>query len=437
MRSTTRGRSGINRALGQLLVRPEQLQAVTPDPKVPVPLYPLEGDGVEPALTRFLEATTDAVRLVHASVVSRAILSQYDLAELEDLRRELQFGELSRTIPYQQQTDHSAHTLYLYLLGKFLYFNSPRIEKAVEAFLAEEKANRRTQRFLFRWVYVSLLHDVGYVFQGAPERERRAVDRLFRPARVCGFLDAGSRDDARLALAGLRLPRFEGLGNSEDVLDELRRIPWGAAVQLDNDGFGVFDMLVGPGIHPTPAELERFAYSVAAAGYDGISGGVVDHAVASGLLLLSYATFWYWIAFKLKHKGELNPYKNAGEFLRNDIVPACYATAAHNIIGTFAKKAPTKLRLEDEPLLYLGVLCDELQKWDRFPVGERYLGDLESFSKACTDSEGITLSVTGERVVMKVAEEELAAKIIAALKDRLEQPEAIIDVRGPSSRPLA
>ena len=42
--------------------------------------------------------------------------------------------------------------------------------------------------------------------------------------------------------------------------------------------------------------------------------------------------------------------------------------------------------------MYLGVLCDELQKWDRFPAGERYLRDLKSFEEYCTDSERIKLT---------------------------------------------
>src|SRR5438128_2685835 len=105
------------------------------------------------SIDSFLAATTDSVRLVRASKVSRQVLAHYNMAELEDLRAEIQASELLRVIPYSQQTDHSAHTLYLYLLGLHLFFESQALRKEIAKFLKEkDETPELVEHFLYLWV---------------------------------------------------------------------------------------------------------------------------------------------------------------------------------------------------------------------------------------------------------------------------------------------
>src|SRR5262249_5343522 len=136
-------------------------------------------------IEQFMNSTTDSVRLVRASQASRKILQVYDLEELEELRSTVQLSELLRIIPYARQTDHSAHTLYVYLLGIYLFFACSPLRKGIATFLKEQDNSRPLLiRFFFQWVFASLLHDIGYLFQGRSRSEIRAADRMFRPSTI-------------------------------------------------------------------------------------------------------------------------------------------------------------------------------------------------------------------------------------------------------------
>ena len=120
-------RSGINSELQKVISAPDWVSKL-PDVAGEHPHFlPKYRESIE----AFLGATTDSVRLVRASQVSRHILSEYDMAELEDLRSTVQASELLRVIPYARQTDHSAHTLYLYLLGIYLFFSCKTLRSGI------------------------------------------------------------------------------------------------------------------------------------------------------------------------------------------------------------------------------------------------------------------------------------------------------------------
>ncbi|MFH1924738.1 MAG: hypothetical protein ABIP48_33215, partial [Planctomycetota bacterium] len=346
------------------------------------------------SISSFLGATTDSLRLAHASAVSRQVLGMYEMEELEDLRQQVQLSELLRVIPYGRQTDHSAHTLYVYLLGVYLFLWCRTIRESIATHLGEKPDSKDlVERFLFRWVYASLLHDVGYVFQGRAKEELRAVDRMFSPTSIILTLcdeAAPIRHNLADRLHGRKWnPGFASIDFPEVMLDRLRHLPWGSDLGIQSlDAFVIFARFSGnkrPGfVH----EVEKYAYHVATTGYDGLSHGTLDHGVGSGLFLLMYSSYWYWMAVAMNRDGPFQGY-DLDEYFKKDIVPACFAAASHNLIK---RHAPTdKPAAVHDPILYLGILCDELQKWDRFPAGEDHLRDLDKFKDYCCDSEGILL----------------------------------------------
>jgi hypothetical protein len=391
--------------------------------------FPAKHVGV---LEQFLSATTDSVRLVRASQASRSILEEFDMEELEELRAEVQASELMRVIPYGRQTDHSAHTLYLYLLGLYLFFACKPLRTKLATFLGEpDQSEKFVQKFLFQWMFVSLLHDVGYIFHGRPKNEIRAIDRMFRSSTITRLLDAtdGLKQRVNKQILQQQIRPFETIQNPEDMLSLLRLIPWGKAVGLSDDGFETLSVYGPDNQQVTGSMLEDFAFQVASSGYDGFSEGVVDHAVASGLFLLRYSTFWFWLAKENNFEGPFANFKGNGfpkGYPAGDVVSACLATAAHNLIGPYGRKYGP-LDIDSNPLMYLGVICDELQKWDRFPAGERHLIDLDSFEEHCTDSERIELNGAwdGDKVVVRFTEPKLADKVKEALK-RLESVERFV-----------
>jgi hypothetical protein len=384
----------------------------------------------------FLNATTDSVRLVRASRASREILDEFDMGELEELRSTVQASELLRVIPYPRQTDHSAHTLYLYLLGIYLFFACQPLRVQIARFLKKkDKSAELVGQFLFQWVFVSLLHDIGYIFQGRSNYEIRAVDRMFRPPKVKSLIDEadeGLKQSVTNLITGMTIQPLESPQSPEDMLAVLRYIPWGSQANFANDIFESFSTYGPQDQQITASKLEDYAYQVASGGYDGFSEGTVDHAVASGLFLFRYSTFWFWLAKNNGFRGPFSVFRGNG-YPDEDVVAACFAAAAHNLIGFHGEKYGP-LEFEKNPILYLGVLCDELQKWDRFPAGERHLIDLNSFEEYCTDSERIHVSGQwdGDKVVFRFDEDELSKRVEKSLK-RLESVNQFVTINPTST----
>lgn len=404
-------RPGINSELFRGLVEDVPAWAVNLPawPHGPDGSYFLKNGAAE--LGAFLSATTDSVRLARAARVARLILKNHDMEEWQDLRDRLQLAELLHVIPYKKQTDHSAHTLYNYLLGLYIYLHVPSYRASFVASLDRSPAEHSAEalnRFLIQWIFASLLHDIGYVFQGRQNAEIRAVERLFRPASILRLLSSDPKVVRRQASQFLQAQKpgwirnFEDQQSPEKVLDELRSVPW-PGPDGENDLFTAFENVLEDRVGVEVSVLAEYAYAVAADGYDGRSGGVVDHAVATGLLLLSYASFWRDLAHKLGYpdQSSLASYKDR-YYLEKDVIRGCYAAASHNVIGSYSRTMGP-IDLNRDPLLFLAVLCDEVQRWDRFPAGEGHLVDLQAYSAHCTDSESLVLRIGGDRAELIVS----------------------------------
>jgi len=241
-----------------------------------------------------------------------------------------------------------------------------------------------------------------------------------------GTTDGGLRRSVTQLINRTFIEPFEPIQSPEDVLARLRHMPWGKFANLRDDIFESFSIFGPKQQQVTADDLEDYAYLVAAGGYDGLSEGTVDHAVATGLFLFRYSTFWYWLARENGFDDIFAPYAEGG-YPEKDVIAACFAAAAHNLIGVHARGP---LIFEKNPIMYLGVLCDELQKWDRFPAGERYLRDLKSFEEYCTDSERIKLTGEwdGDKVAAEFAESKLANRIRDALT-RISSADQFVDIR--------
>lgn len=93
-----------------------------------------------------------------------------DLADADHFRQGLLRREITGNMAYQRQRDHSAHTLNNYILGWYFFSNSIEVKKAISEHFAmrgivgEERAR---EGFGNLWPFVSLLHDLGYLFEGS------------------------------------------------------------------------------------------------------------------------------------------------------------------------------------------------------------------------------------------------------------------------------
>jgi hypothetical protein len=122
----------------------------------------------------------------------------------------------------------------------------------------------------------------------------------------------------------------------------------------------------------------------------------LDHGVCGGLLLLLYSTFYFklyfglpqdppagsldraiWIRFReaTNERFPPDPRDNAYHALWwwRGVLWGTAATAMHNIqqLGAESRDPHTNLgslKLEEDPIAYLGILVDCLEEWDRYTV---------------------------------------------------------------------
>jgi hypothetical protein len=382
-------------------------------------------------VARFFETRTDISRLGVAEKVAESILSIHGVDELAALRSIVAKQELMRHIKYERQIDHTAHTVYLYLLGVWFYDNVPAVRVAIDNQLSTTGTGTRTSSspsaetkpiddFLLVWSYASLLHDIGYVFYDlGPETQpdRKKVDSIF----LWHWLERQFPKASPAASTMLKaihtgfLKRYRksmppatatyAANAYEQVLNRLAAIPWVGDLTQSWVDLNGFQVLAPNEATRTRTKLQIFALNVARSGYDGAGlGRCVDHAVASGLLLLQYASYWYWLMLQVERAGKPDIAKEIFEGLDykvtnlvHHIALACRACAYHNVrpgvVG--ADSILNEFRLDKSPLLFLSVLCDELQRWDRFAAGAGHLEHWQEYTQFSLESSHIDLRAQG------------------------------------------
>ncbi|HBB98064.1 MAG TPA: hypothetical protein DC054_21990 [Blastocatellia bacterium] len=362
----------------------------------------------------FFEARTDISRLQTAQNVAEEILLKNDLRDLIEIRDIVAKQELHRQIRYGKQQDHTAHTVYLYFLGLWLYDNLPQIASAVQITCGSKEYAERDNYFLLQWTYASLLHDIGYAFHNLePEttKDRQLMDSVFSWTWIKKQYPSMSKDAEEVLRRAHQSwsSKYSGLmpsgtaayaqNSQEDVLRRLAAAPWLGEIFPEFQGQDLFDVL------DETCSLRKYAFEVARDGYGG-KGPCVDHAVASGLFLLQYTSFWYWIIQQIEITASVNVYEEiTGGFnydrqnIVSDFIPACRAVAFHNIQpqNKTSESIIPKLTLSEAPITFLAILCDELQRWDRSPAGWMHLDQYRLFSKSALESRNIEILCNGPR----------------------------------------
>lgn len=372
----------------------------------------MRGAGWIPTLATFFDTTDDFSRIVCGRAVSECLLRQRNMDYLVTLRDIVTEMELSRSTQYPKQTDHTVHTLYLFFLGVWMFDHSAHFRKQYsDCCVTGDRSPRWTyDAFLLQWLFAGLMHDVGYVFESvspATKPYRESVDELFRvdESRILKkhfpYCDAVTIETAcSIVSRNIRawsdagaLPQYAEAMTPKAVVRELDKAPWakGAVAGMAGSTSSLFQVSeerisarLGFESRPSAAQLMAYGSGAADLGYFGRPPAVVDHAFASGSLLLQLTSLRYWlvrtVAAQQPSAAELLSGRKASDrwpgfsydysALIDNIVPACHAVASHNFLpGAMVATSALPFSLEHGPLVFLSVLCDELQQWHRPPVG--------------------------------------------------------------------
>ena len=198
--------------------------------------------------------------------------------------RKLAEREFSREM-YSEYRDHVAHSIWVYLLGLYLYQGNNVLRDAIRSKFSEVEFKRA-------WKIAALFHDIGYTCDSGIDQEEEFVKPILQELqRFTNFplreylaarkYDLSEEDENMLAQLGHRhTPLQVTLNNIEQrplsgapskLLDLIEE--WAIPTQLGQRGqttpLGNY-YLLGKSVKPKPTKLERFR----------------DHGILSALLLL-------------------------------------------------------------------------------------------------------------------------------------------------------
>ena len=296
-------------------------------------------------LERFFNARMDEVRLWQASQYGHEVLGLTDLEDFDHFRRGVLRREVSGEVSYPKQRDHSAHTLYNYLLGWYFYSKSDLVREEMHRAFGRRQFQQVDFDKVFAdvWAFTSLLHDIGYLFEGGLEalssetqsnqiRIGGEVSQEYFSHQFWTHLGLSAVDD-REALrkqSGVEIPELErrtmtGLAYSLRSLGQLEPLrksictfakcakspiksPIDQQEGLASDAFELwkknYEYFTDPN-NPGNAQqmvkriehLETVFLALMQEGIPGSGVRVLDHGVCSGLLLLLAATFYFRVAY--------------------------------------------------------------------------------------------------------------------------------------------
>ena len=212
--------------------------------------------------------------------------------------------------------DHVSHSVYTFFLG--LYFKSK---------LPQIKIRRPLS-----WKLAAFLHDIGYPV----EHYTRLIGEYLNSVNS---LKMGIINNIQLS----RVPYSINIKNLEKLVS----------------GRNAFELI--------KSRLEKWDLTVDIKEiyYRKMSDGIVDHGILSALVVLNIvdALFFHNNPHNLKKHDWDGPIDWSINWFYRDNLDAASAIAVHNLP---LNKLGSRISFEKAPLLYLLLLCDSLQIWDRY-----------------------------------------------------------------------
>ncbi len=442
---------------------------------------------------RFLFATMDETRLRYAAEFSRVILLQEDMVDADHFREGVLKREASGEISYQKQRDHSAHATYNWMLGWYIYSHNSAIRDSVKDHVDRRLVcwgnDKPDHALLFglAWQFASLLHDIGYIFEGSlsvldPKTHSEQaligtrIARDFFESRFWIENGVSSVFDRKAIrnLIEVKPPRFKvgqsiariadtlrGIGELDALTRELRgklqntnyhgTPAWNPQQQLQllpNDSFDLWDLHFRSFNQEKAAERIRCAQRVFEAhvfqGLSGLGLRILDHGICSGLLQLLYSTFYYQIRFGLdlvpaaaghqaavveKFRDRAKAYDP--RYWWTAVVWGTGATAIHNIQQMkspwVANDKPGLLTIDEDPIAYLGILVDCIQEWDRYSV----VPDTVLQNLLPVQGIDMKLELANGRIVVTFPDARRAEKVRKELENALDGWAAVVEIMPP------
>ncbi|MCD8372220.1 MAG: hypothetical protein LUD27_02835 [Clostridia bacterium] len=229
--------------------------------------------------------------------------------------------------------DHYSHSVYVFAIGLAIYANDSVYRKTFLDFYDYSDNDVGALNFLHSWGLVSLFHDIGYPYQLAHEQIKGYNEELWGKGSAAVF-------------------PYVSFGNIESfiAIDEKTQERLNGCLSEDYK-FDSLNSLLAYGLN-----LRE--------GYD--CKEVCDELLQRVIRQKDFMDHGYFSAVILAKKLLLSP----NFTVNNERVDVLTAILLHNNFNKYSENARHPISLDEHPLAYLLILCDELQVWDRMAYGK-------------------------------------------------------------------
>lgn len=231
----------------------------------------------------------------------------------------------------EKHRDHYSHSVYVFALGLAIYANDGEYRRIFNEFYGLSDDGKAACTFLRLWGLVSLFHDIGYPFQLAHEQIKTYTRELWGEVPTNPFVSFGNLDKFLAIDEKTQETIAKGLRTDRKFRDVNALLAYGLNVREGYDEATVHKLL-----------------------YDRVitAPKFMDHGYFSAVILARrlFAAPDFYI-----------------DMPRLDVFTAILL---HNNFNKYDMPNAHPIALDEHPLAYILVLCDELQCWDRLAYGK-------------------------------------------------------------------
>ena len=230
--------------------------------------------------------------------------------------------------------DHYSHSVYVFALGLSIYANDIAYRRAYLQFYGLADDGKSAFNFLKFWGMVALFHDIGYPFQLAHEQIKTYTQEVW-----------GDKNPANPYVSFGNLERFLSL--DEDTKVSISSVFNGRRFDSIND-------LLAYGLKLRDGYDEKT-----------ISGILLRRVIAQP----AFMDHGYFSSVILAKQLFSSP-TFVMDMEKLDVLTAILLHNSLNKCDLSKLSDNHPIKLDEHPLAYLLILCDELQCWDRFAYGK-------------------------------------------------------------------
>ena len=252
------------------------------------------------------------------------------LIDLIDFMRQY---EVNASIFTDSQRDHYIHSVNVFILGLRIYASNRKFRDHFSKVYGKGRFGSEEELFLFLWGNAALFHDIGYPME-ISHNQARAFAR--------SLSDLGVRDHETQIM--LQVDPLADIISLEDY-----PCPFSNVLDLQIRGSEGIGGARYPDVEECIRNYPRYM----------IENRFSDHAFYSSVIV---ARCYAFLAVKDD---------NMAEVFNEHIPTVCAAILMHNMYphSLVKRRGLDPMNVDDSPLSYLLILCDELQEWNRKGYG--------------------------------------------------------------------